>query len=113
MTLLFSAARLSDIFCSWKLLKYPIPKEKRIALVKLYYELCVAPGMPIPIIGNCLETLLWLVRSKNKLDLEDMRLPWRPAYTIMRDELFLSRRQYEIRYVLCTSITSFVARELT
>jgi proteasome activator subunit 4 len=82
---------------SWKLLKYPIPKEKRVALVKLYYELCVTPGMPVTIIGNCLETLLWLVRSKKKLGLDDLRLSWKPAYAMLKDELFLSRRQYEIR----------------
>jgi hypothetical protein len=84
-----------NLYISWKLLKYPIPKEKRIALVRLYFELCVTPGMSLPIISNCLETFLWLVR---KLNLYDLRLPWRPIYTIMQNELFLSRRQYILRY---------------
>ena len=74
-----------------------MPKEKRIALAKLYLELCVTPGMPTHILASCSDTLHSLIRSKSKLTVDDMRLPWKDLYLILKKELFLSRRQFEIR----------------
>ena len=84
---------------SWSMLKYPIPKEKRIRLVKLYYELSVLPGMPSSIMSVAAEGLNDLTRSKKKLSVRDMRLPWKPVYDILNKDLFLARRQFEIRYL--------------
>lgn len=81
------------------MLKYPIPKEKRMALVKLYFHLCTTPGMPTHIVSNCADNLQAWTRSKKKLTIEDMRLPWLPIYKILSKDLFLTRRQYEIRCV--------------
>ncbi|KAG8998807.1 hypothetical protein FRB90_012229 [Tulasnella sp. 427] len=78
------------------LLKYPIPKPKRIALAKLYFGLCVTPGMPLHVVNTSLDTLNFLLRSKKKLSVDDMRLPWKPIYHILSKDLFLSRRQFEI-----------------
>lgn len=81
------------------MLKYPIPKEKRIALVKLYYHICTTPGMPSHIVSTCCDNLQVLTRSKKKISVEDLRLPWKPVYKILSKDLFLTRRQFEIRWV--------------
>jgi proteasome activator subunit 4 len=56
-------------------------------------------GMPGDTVSTCMETLAMLTRSKKKLGIEDLRLPWRPVYNILSQDLFLRRRQYEYRYV--------------
>ena len=82
------------------MLKYPIPKEKRVALIKTYFHVCTTPGMPNHIVAACSDGLQVLCRSKKKLSVEDMRLPWKPIYKILSKDLFLTRRQFEIRRVL-------------
>jgi hypothetical protein len=81
----------------WLTLKYPLPKDKRIALAKLYYEVCVLPGMQMDVVSSCMDTLAMLVRSKRKLSIDDLRLPWKPVYRLLKKDLFLKRRQFEIR----------------
>jgi hypothetical protein len=83
---------------SWFMLKYPIPKEKRIKLARLYYELCATPGMPGYLLSTWADGVGVLIRSKKKLCIDDMRLPWKPIYELLKNDLFLSRRQFEIRY---------------
>lgn len=78
------------------LLKYPIPKPKRIALARVYFDLCVTPGMPLHVVNTCLDTLNSLLRSKKKMSVDDLRLPWKPIYHVLSKDLFLSRRQFEI-----------------
>ncbi|KAI0308000.1 hypothetical protein B0F90DRAFT_1813347 [Multifurca ochricompacta] len=80
----------------WSYLKYPIPKEKRILLVDLYYSMCTTPGMPLHIVATCSDALEILTRSKNKLSIQDIRLPWSPVFDILRHDLFLTRRQFEV-----------------
>ncbi|KAI0257360.1 hypothetical protein BJV78DRAFT_1277900 [Lactifluus subvellereus] len=80
----------------WSYLKYPIPKEKRILLVDLYYSICTMPGMPLHIVATCSDGLENLTRSKNKLSIQDIRLPWLPVFDILRHDLFLTRRQFEV-----------------
>ena len=82
---------------SWSMLKYPIPKEKRIALVKLYFEVAVMPGISSNNLAIASEALNYLTRSKNKLSIKDLRLPWKPIYKLLSKELFLPRRKYEIK----------------
>ncbi len=81
------------------MLKYPIPKEKRIAVIKIYYHVCSTPGMPNHVVAACSDGLQALCRSEKKLSVEDLRLPWMPVYKILSKDLFLTRRQYEIRRV--------------
>jgi proteasome activator subunit 4 len=81
------------------LFKYPIPIEKRIKLARVYYELCVTPSMPSYLLATWASDLSALIRSKKKLSIKDMRLPWKPVYRILKAELFLTRRQFEIKYV--------------
>ncbi|THH19718.1 hypothetical protein EW146_g1513 [Bondarzewia mesenterica] len=80
----------------WYYLKYPIPKEKRMRIVLLYYSICTAPGMPLHIVATCTDALEVLTRSKKKLSVDDFRLPWRPLYDILVHDLFLTRRQFEV-----------------
>ncbi|KAL1951774.1 hypothetical protein VTO73DRAFT_923 [Trametes versicolor] len=80
----------------WCMLKYPIPKEKRIAVIKTYLHVCTTPGMPNHIVAACADGLQVMSRSKKKLSIEDVRLPWMPMYKILSKDLFLTRRQYEI-----------------
>jgi len=85
---------------SWSMLKYPIPKEKRIRLIRIYFHLATLPGMPTHIVAAVSDGLHVLTRSKKKLTIEDLRLPWKPLFNILDDDLFLSRRQFEIRCVV-------------
>ena len=85
---------------SWLMLKYPIPKEKRIHLIQIYFHLATLPGMPTHIVATVSDGLQVLTRSKKKLTIEDLRLPWKPLFNILDNDLFLSRRQFEIRYVI-------------
>ncbi|GBE78103.1 hypothetical protein SCP_0109850 [Sparassis crispa] len=80
----------------WSMLKYPIPKQKRINLAKVYFHVCTTPGMPSHIVATCCDALHMLTRSKKKLSIDDMRLPWKPIFNILSKDLFLTRRQFEI-----------------
>jgi proteasome activator subunit 4 len=77
------------------MLKYPIPKEKRIKLAKLYFHLSTTPGMPNQIVAACADGFRLFTRSKKKLTIQDMRLPWRPIYNLLEKDLFLKRREFE------------------
>ncbi|KAK2462050.1 hypothetical protein APHAL10511_006513 [Amanita phalloides] len=79
----------------WSMLKYPLPKERRIKLAKLYFHVSTTPGMPNHIVATCADGFKWLVRSKTKLSIKDMRLPWRPIYDLLSQDLFLKRREFE------------------
>ena len=67
-----------------------------MALIKIYFHVCTTPGMPNHIIAACSDGLQVLCRSKKKLSVNDMRLPWMPIYKILSKDLFLTRRQFEI-----------------
>lgn len=82
------------------MLGYPIPKEKRKKLATLYYHICTTPGMPTHILATCSDNLHTLLQSKKKLNIDDLRLPWKPVYNILSKDLFLTRRQFEIQCVL-------------
>ncbi|KAF5337122.1 hypothetical protein D9611_003196 [Ephemerocybe angulata] len=79
----------------WMMLKYPLPKEKRVLLAKLYFNVGLVPGNSTQVVATCADTFKVLTRSKKKISLEDMRLPWKPIYDILKHDLFLSRRQFE------------------
>ncbi|KAF8624763.1 hypothetical protein AX15_005657 [Amanita polypyramis BW_CC] len=79
----------------WAMLKYPIPKERRIKLAKLCFHISTTPGIPNQIVATCADWFKWLTRSKLKLTVKDMRLPWRPIYDLLSKDLFLKRREFE------------------
>lgn len=86
------------------MLKYPIPKDKRIKLAKLYYQISVTPSMPTQMIATCADGFKALTRSKRKISIEDMRLPWKPIYDILSQDLFLTRRQFEYTCGYCVHL---------
>lgn len=119
--LLLLLIKTALMLTSWMMLKYPIPKAVRIALVKVYLELATLPGMPTHIVATCSDALGALTKSRvrcmslsgfmrslltpstrnqKKLTVKDMRLPWRCIYIILEKDLFLNRRQFEITCVL-------------
>jgi proteasome activator subunit 4 len=61
--------------------------------------------MSTQIVAACADTLQALIRSKNKLSIDDMRLPWKPIYNILIRDLFLTRREFEYTYVDSTMIS--------
>ncbi|KAH7914507.1 hypothetical protein BJ138DRAFT_1143879 [Hygrophoropsis aurantiaca] len=79
----------------WSTLKYPIPKEKRLRLAKLYFHVATTPGMPAQTMAVCADAFANLLRSKKKLSIDDLRLPWKPIHSILVHDLFLKRRQFE------------------
>ncbi|KAK0473258.1 hypothetical protein IW261DRAFT_1553160 [Armillaria novae-zelandiae] len=79
----------------WTMLKYPIPKEKRIPLAKIYFYASTIPGMSTQMVAMCSDAFKLLTKSKKRISIKDMRLPWRPIYDILKQDLFLSRRQFE------------------
>lgn len=102
----------ADAIPSWLMLKYPMPKEKRAALVKLYFEVATLPGMHSAVINVAVEGLSDFTRSKKKLTINDLRMPWKPIYELLSDELFLPRRKFELKCVInhlqsvCVSLTN-------
>ncbi|KAG8888929.1 hypothetical protein FRB98_006471 [Tulasnella sp. 332] len=91
----------------WLMLKHPIPKEKRIAIARVYFNICVVPGMPLHVVTAASDTLQVLIRSKKKLTVEDMRLPWKPIWDILSKDFFLSRRQFEITFLKSILATQY------
>ncbi|KAF5377624.1 hypothetical protein D9615_005155 [Tricholomella constricta] len=79
----------------WSMLKYPIPKTKRVLLAKLYFHVSTIPGLSTQMVATCADAFRTLTKSKTKITIEDMRLPWKPIYEILKSDLFLTRRQFE------------------
>ncbi|KAJ7456675.1 hypothetical protein FB451DRAFT_613190 [Mycena latifolia] len=79
----------------WLMLKYPIPKGTRIKLAKIYWYMSTTPGMPSQVMATCADGFKTLTESPKKISIKDMRLPWRPVYDILSQDLFLTRRQFE------------------
>lgn len=67
-------------------------------LAKLYFHISTTPGMSTQIVATCADGFKTLTQSKKKLSIEDMRLPWKPIFDILYEDLFLSRRQFEYTY---------------
>jgi len=54
------------------MLKYSIPKEERIHLIRIYFHLAVLPRMPTHITATVSDGLHVLTRSKKKLTIEEV-----------------------------------------
>lgn len=81
------------------MLKYPLPKDRRVKLAKLYFYLSITPEISTQILATCADGFELLTRSKLKVTIDDMRLPWKPIYDILSQDLFLRRRQFEYTFV--------------
>jgi hypothetical protein len=53
------------------------------------------PGMPSQVMATCADGFKSLTESIKKISIKDLRLPWKPIYDILSQDLFLTRRQFE------------------
>lgn len=66
---------------SWMSLKFDPSKEQRVKLVKLYYELALAPGIDPGVSERFASMFMLLTKRKHYLrPLRDLTLDWRPLY---------------------------------
>jgi len=84
---------------SWLLLRYPMHTSTRAKLARLYYELCLVPGLEPRVIRSWADMLSRLIANKpdqkRKLEASDLQLPWVPLWRVMQKELWPKRRLQE------------------
>jgi proteasome activator subunit 4 len=82
--------------CSWLLMRYPMAKSTRARLVRLYYELCLMPGIEPRVIRSWADMLSRLLANKpglkRKLESTDLQLPWQPLWRVLHKELWPKKR---------------------
>ncbi|THV06075.1 hypothetical protein K435DRAFT_712109 [Dendrothele bispora CBS 962.96] len=80
----------------WLLMRYPMQKSTRAKLVRLYYELCIIPGVEPRVIRTWADMLSRLLAnksgSKRKLEITDLQLPWKPLWGALKKELWVKKR---------------------
>lgn len=73
-------------------MRYPMQKSTRAKLVRLYYELCLVPGVEPRVLRSWADMLSRLLANKPgikpKLDLTDLTLPWKPLWRVLQKELW-------------------------
>ncbi|KAF2400915.1 hypothetical protein EJ06DRAFT_493478 [Trichodelitschia bisporula] len=98
----------------WLSLKFDLPRETRIRLVKLYYELALAPGLDYLVAERFASMFMVLTKRKHYLRPgKDLTLDWRPLYRELKIFVFPSecgtssasnhmKRNYRTLTKLCT-----------
>ncbi|ORY33092.1 putative membrane protein [Naematelia encephala] len=71
----------------WMSMGYPMKREMKIKLVFFYYELIFIPGLSSAFIEDAGNQFIGLV-SDRSLNIYDFRIPWRPLYDALYNELF-------------------------
>lgn len=83
-------------------MRYPMPKSIRAKLARLYYELCVIPGIEVHIMRGWAEMLSRLLGNKTgiqrKLQSSELELPWQPMWRVLQKELWPKKRIQDKRY---------------
>jgi proteasome activator subunit 4 len=73
-------------------MRYPMQKTTRSKLVRLYYELCLLPGIEPRILRSWADMLSRLLSNKpglkKKLEPTDLELPWKPLWRVLQRELW-------------------------
>ncbi|GAA5990546.1 hypothetical protein JCM10908_003124 [Rhodotorula pacifica] len=77
----------------WISLKYPMKRELRARLARLYFELSVLPGMDARLVDIAVNQAITLLEPKKRIDISDLQLPWRPLYALLEKELFPKQRK--------------------
>lgn len=84
-------------------MRYPMQKSTRAKLVRMYYELCLIPGVEPRILRGWADMLSRLLSNKpgikRKLDPADLELPWQPMWRSLRKELWPKDNIVESSYV--------------
>jgi hypothetical protein len=87
------------ISISWLLMRYPMAKTTRAKLVRMYYELCILPGIAPRVIRGWADMLSRLLSNKpgfkKKLELTDLALPWQPLWRVLQKELWPKQRLHD------------------
>ena len=90
-------------------MRYPMPKTTRAKLTRLYYELCLVPGIEPRVMRSWADMLSRLIcnkpDSRRKLDATDLQLPWRPLWRVLQKELWPKKRMHDSSYVCPLAIT--------
>jgi proteasome activator subunit 4 len=77
-------------------MRYPIPPKTLAKLVRLYYELCLLPGIEPQAIYGWADMISRLLCNKSsatrKLEASDLELPWQPLWRVIQKELWPKRR---------------------
>ncbi|KAF9568547.1 hypothetical protein CPC08DRAFT_654918 [Agrocybe pediades] len=76
----------------WLLMRYPMEKSTRAKLVRLYYELCLVPGLEPRVLRSWADMLSRLLSNKpglkRKLESSDLQLDWKPLWRVLQRELW-------------------------
>ena len=80
-----------------------MPKSTRAKLTRLYYELCLVPGIEPRVMRSWADMLSRLIcnkpDSRRKLDTRDLQLPWKPLWRVLQKELWPKKRMHDSSYV--------------
>ncbi|KAL5601027.1 hypothetical protein BROUX41_005856 [Berkeleyomyces rouxiae] len=75
------AVRWTRELQAWLNLKFEMPREQRAQLVRLYYELSLAPGLENNVADKFIRMIVALTHQLHYLKpAEDLVLPWRPIW---------------------------------
>ncbi|KAL7285729.1 hypothetical protein ACG7TL_000834 [Trametes sanguinea] len=90
----------------WLLMRYPMSKAIRAKLTRLYYELCLVPGIEPRVMRSWADMLSRLIcnkpDSRRKLEAGDLQLPWQPLWRVLQKELWPKKRMHDSSYVPIT-----------
>lgn len=89
----------------------------RAKLVRLYYELCLVPGLEPRIVRSWADMISRLICSKadqrRRLEASDLQLPWEPLWRVMQKELWPKKRLQESSYVYqCEYLLGIITYDL-
>ncbi|KAI8995384.1 ARM repeat-containing protein [Trametes punicea] len=83
----------------WLLMRYPMSKAIRAKLTRLYYELCLVPGIEPRVMRSWADMLSRLIcnkpDSRRKLEAADLQLPWQPLWRVLQKELWPKKRMHD------------------
>ncbi|KAF2765857.1 hypothetical protein EJ03DRAFT_279248 [Teratosphaeria nubilosa] len=97
----------------WMSLKFDLTKRQRVSLVKLYYELALAPGLEYAVSERFASMFMVLTKRKHYLQpCKDLILDWRPLYKELKvfvlpsesstQNTYSSKRNIRTMTKLCT-----------
>ncbi|KAL6304169.1 ARM repeat-containing protein [Sparassis latifolia] len=83
----------------WLLMHYPMLKSTRAKLVRLYYELCLVPGIEPRVVRSWADMLSRLLNNKpehrRRLEAADLQLAWQPLWRVLQKELWPKKRLHD------------------
>ncbi|WFD01127.1 Proteasome activator BLM10 [Malassezia yamatoensis] len=79
-------------------LKYPIPRNYRGKLARVYYEIAVMQSFDARLTELAGSMCIRLLRPKHELNRDDLVLPWRCLYEVLAQDVFSkSRRDFDTK----------------